>query len=236
MEQISNRKETILIYGAEGASTVVEWMLKDRGYLVNRINAIQELQKQFLDRDTVLLLYDFNTEAGKERNTMNVLASLRQSCIKPIIAIAKEDQEMVRILALNAGADDVLSRECSALEMVAHIQAHIRGYHRIAAYRNEDGRIRVSDIEMDDCAKIVRVKGEQVDLTPTEYKILKLFLEEPGRVMSNKEIYQKIWNVAPLGADNSIAVHVRHIREKIEENPKEPKYLKVVWGQGYRVG
>lgn len=234
MTQLSSN--TILIYGAEGASAVLEWMLKDSGYTVRRINNLRELQEQFPKRETALLLYDFNTEACNDKNTMTMLANLRQSSINPIMAIVKDNQEMVRILALNAGADAVLNSDCSTLECLAHIQALIRCSHRMALATVSEDLIKVSDIEMDDSAKVVRVKGNEVDLTPTEYKILKLFMQEPGRVMSNKEIYEKIWNVAPLGADNSIAVHVRHIREKIEENPKEPKYLKVVWGQGYRVG
>ena len=92
------------------------------------------------------------------------------------------------------------------------------------------------DLEMDDRSKTVSVKGRQVDLTPTEYKILRLLVTGRGRVMSNREIYSNIWNMEPIGADNTIAVHIRHIREKIEENPKEPRYLQVVWGQGYKVG
>ena len=89
---------------------------------------------------------------------------------------------------------------------------------------------------MDDGAKKVRVEGNDVRLTPTEYKILCLLLEQPGRVLSNRQIYEKIWKMAPIGADNVVAVHIRHIREKIEENPENPRYLKVVWGQGYKVG
>ena len=94
----------------------------------------------------------------------------------------------------------------------------------------------MKDLEVDDNAKVVRVRGNEVELTPTEYKILHLLMEKPGRVLSNKQIYERIWKMAPIGADNTVAVHIRHIREKIEENPQEPRYLQVVWGQGYRVG
>ena len=219
-------KGNILIYGAEGASEVLEYMLIGCGFGVVRVDDREELAERFEDRDTALLLFDFQTKAGNETSALTVLSELRQSCVKPIIAI----------LALNAGADDLLDSECSDMESMARIQAQIRCYQRLHGQPDKDNSIRMKDLEVDDNAKVVRVRGNEVELTPTEYKILHLLMEKPGRVLSNKQIYEKIWKMAPIGADNTVAVHIRHIREKIEENPQEPRYLQVVWGQGYRVG
>lgn len=230
------REDNILIYGAEGASEILECMLKGSGYGVERLNEREELMEHFLSEKSVLLLFDFQTEAGGGTESLALLTELRKSCNKPIIAILDKDKEMLRILALNAGADDLLDSDCSAMESMARIQAQIRCYRRLMAGTEMSGCIRMDDLEMDDTAKLVSVRGHRVDLTPTEYKILHLLMENPGRVLSNKQIYEKIWKMVPIGADNTIAVHIRHIREKIEENPQEPRYLRVVWGQGYKVG
>lgn len=225
----------ILIYGVEGASETLEYMLKGCGFGVERLNTKEELTESFLQEETALLLFDFQTQAGNDAAALGLLADLRKDCGKPIIAIVDRDREMLRILALNAGADDLLDSECSAMESLARIQAQIRCYFRLT----EDKRsclMKLDDLEVDDNAKLVLVKGNRVNLTPTEYKILHLLMEKPGRVLSHKEIYESIWKMAPIGADNTVAVHIRHIREKIEDNPQEPRYLHVVWGQGYKVG
>lgn len=230
------QEEKILVYGAEGASEMLECMLKGYGYGVERLNDAGELTDRFLQKETMLLLFDFQTEAGNQKEALTLLSDLRRNCKKPIIAIVDREREMLRILALNAGADDLLDQECSAMEGLARIQAQIRCFQRLSAVRTPSRLIRLNDLEVDDGAKTVRVKGNRVELTPTEYKILRLLMETPGRVLSNRQIYEKIWNMAPFGADNTVAVHIRHIREKIEDNPQEPRYLTVVWGQGYKVG
>lgn len=225
----------ILIYGKEGASEALECMMKGCGFGVERLNGREELVRRFSREDAVLLLFDFQTEAGDDAAALGLLSDLRRDCRKPIIAIVDRERTMLRILALNAGADDLLDSECSSLESLARIQAQIRCYRRLT-----DGEpcrlMKMDDLEVDDKAKLVRVKGKKVKLTPTEYKILHLLMEQPGRVLSNKQIYESIWKMAPIGAENTVAVHIRHIREKIEENPQEPRYLHVVWGQGYKVG
>lgn len=224
-----------MIYGREGASETLECMLKGCGFGVQRLNTMEELTENFPKEETALLLLDFQTEAANDAAALSLLADLRKSCGKPIIAIVDRAREMLRILALNAGADDLLDSECSAMESLARIQAQIRCYRRLMEGRTTC-RMKLDDLEVDDNAKLVLVKGNRVNLTPTEYKILRLLMERPGRVLSNREIYESIWKMAPIGADNTVAVHIRHIREKIEENPQEPHYLHVVWGQGYKVG
>lgn len=226
---------SILIYGAEGASETLECMLKGCGFGVERIHAKGELTERFSGEETVLLLFDLQTQAGNDAAALGLLSDLRQECRKPIMAIVDRGREMLRILALNAGADDLLDSECSAMESLARVQAQIRCYRRLTGEEHTN-LIKMDDLELDDSAKQVLVRGNQVKLTPTEYKILHLLMEKPGRVLSNRQIYESIWKMAPIGADNTVAVHIRHIREKIEENPQEPRYLHVVWGQGYKVG
>ncbi len=229
-------KGNILIYGAEGASEALECMCRGCGYSILRIGGEAELEEVFAMEETLLLLFDFNTEAVRETESLALLARLRLNSDKPVIALAEKSQEMLRILALNAGADDVLDSGISDMECLARIQAQIRCYRRLTKKEETPGPIKVDALEVDDKAKLVLVKGNRVDLTPTEYKILRLLMETPGRVLSNRQIYERIWQMKPIGADNTVAVHIRHIREKIEENPQEPRYLKVVWGQGYKVG
>lgn len=229
-------EEIILIYGAEGASEMLECMLQGCGYGVERINDAKQLGERFSREEARLLLFDFQTEAGDQKEALTLLADLRQNCRKPIIAIADRDREMLRILALNAGADDLLDKNCSAMESLARIQAQIRCFYRLSATERPSARIRLDDLEVDDGAKLVTVCGRRVELTPTEYKILRLLMERPGKVLSGRQIYEIIWKMTPIGANNTVAVHVRHIREKIEENPQEPRYLQAVWGQGYKVG
>lgn len=231
-----NQKGDIVIYGADGTADVLENLCRGCGYGVARIEREQDLRDALNREETKLLLFGFGAEETGEPASLSLLAELRQLCLKPIIAMVDREKEMLRILALNAGADDVLDGADSPMECLARIQAKVRRYGRFLEDGKKSPSIKMKELEVDDSAKLVLVKGNRVNLTPTEYKILRLLMEQPGRVLSNKEIYEAIWKMAPIGADNTIAVHVRHIREKIEENPQEPRYLQVVWGQGYKVG
>jgi DNA-binding response OmpR family regulator len=140
-------------------------------------------------------------------------------------------------MALNAGADDYVTADCNPLELLARVKSQLRRYSQLANLRtNIDCIYRVDGLEVNDVYRRVTVDGREVKLTPIEYQILKLLVQERGRVLSISQIYESIWHMQAIGADNTIAVHIRHIREKIEYNPKEPRYLKVVWGTGYKVG
>lgn len=236
----------ILVYGAEGATKTLEYMLSGYGFCLLRSEDRQELTDRFRGEETVLLLFDLQMGAGSETEALTLLAELRQSSEKPIVVIADRAMEMLRILALNAGADELLDSECTEMEALARIQAQIRCYRRLSKLSErklpeeklpkEKLPKELKELEVDDSAKVVRVRGNEVILTPTEYKILRLLMEKPGRVLSNRQIYESIWKMEPIGADNTVAVHIRHIREKIEDNPQQPRYLRVVWGQGYKVG
>ncbi len=155
----------------------------------------------------------------------------------PLIVVSDKKDESTKILALNAGADDYCSTECSPLELLARVKSQLRRYLALVKMCDNIEHIyKVDELEIDDNTRKVTVGNREVRLTPIEYKILRLLVIEKGRVLSIEQIYRAIWEMQPVGADNTIAVHIRHIREKIEENPKEPRYLKVVWGTGYKVG
>ena len=139
--------------------------------------------------------------------------------------------------SLNAGADDYVVYPCNPLELIARIKSQLRRYLQLSNIsENLENIYRVDGLVIDDVSRKVFVDDKEVRLTPIEYKILKLLVLKKGKVLSVEEIYESIWHLRAVGADNTIAVHIRHIREKIEANPKEPKYVKVVWGTGYKVG
>jgi len=232
----------ILIYGVRGAGEALECILAGNGYEVCRAETREELQNSLAEEEILLLFFFMGEQGaqgcrpGQERQELGLLTRLRPAYRIPIFVTVCGGSDMTRIMALNAGADDVIGEECSVLECMARIQAQLRCYRRLLADKKQERRIKMGGLEVDDAAKQVRVEGNRVNLTPTEYKILFLLMEKPGRVLSNRQIYESIWKMEPIGADNTVAVHIRHIREKIEENPREPRYLRVVWGQGYKVG
>ena len=167
----------------------------------------------------------------------SVCKSIRAESQTPIIMLTAKGETDDKVNGLRSGADDYVVFPCSPLELLARVKAHIRRYDQLLGADARVGRIyRIQDLVVNDMTKSVTVADREVKLTPIEYKILKLLMQEKGRVLSTPEIYESIWNMRAIGADNTIAVHVRHIREKIEENPKRPAYLKVVWGTGYKVG
>ena len=163
---------------------------------------------------------------------LETLQRIRQMSSLPIIVVSSRSDETSKILALNAGADDYVE-----YAYLARIKSQLRRYTQLVNMcANIDKIYQVDGLVIDDNTRQVFVDHKEVRLTPIEYKILKLLVQERGRVLSIAQIYEAIWHMQAIGADNTIAVHIRHIREKIEQNPKEPRYLKVVWGTGYKVG
>ena len=153
----------------------------------------------------------------------------------PVIMLSAKSEDTDKILGLNMGADDYLTKPFNPLELIARVRSQIRRYTRLGSAMEKTGVFRTGGLMMDDERKEAAVDGEPVRLTPVEYKILKLLVENAGRVFSISQIYEAVWNEQAFNPENTVAVHVRRIREKIEINPKEPKYLKVVWGIGYKV-
>ncbi|MDE7251848.1 MAG: response regulator transcription factor [Acetatifactor sp.] len=184
-----------------------------------------------------LMLVDVELDDRGWYNGVEVLAQIRQKSSIPIIVVSAQGAEAAKIMALNAGADDYVVDGYNPLELLARVKCQLRRYDQLVKVRNNIDQIyKVDDLEVNDIYRRVTVEGREVKLTPIEYNILKLLIQERGKVLSISQIYESIWHMQAIGADNTIAVHIRHIREKIEQNPKEPRYLKVVWGTGYKVG
>ena len=165
-----------------------------------------------------------------------VCRQIRDFSDVPVIMLTAKGEDMDKVAGLTVGADDYVTKPFNPLEVIARVKAQLRRYAYLGGIKLQPPKsLRVGDIELDDDAKQVTLCGEPVSFTPTEYEILKLLMQNPGKVFSSKEIYSKIWNDVPIGAEGTIAVHIRHIREKIEIDPGKPRYLKVVWGKGYKL-
>ena len=162
---------------------------------------------------------------------------IRENMSLPIIILSAKSEDADKILGLNIGADDYITKPFNPLELVARVNSQLRRYTQLGSTARSDNQseFRTGGLVIRDDLKEVTVDGEKVKLTPIEYNILLLLVKNQGKVFSINQIYENIWNEEAIGADNTVAVHIRHIREKIEINPKEPRYLKVVWGVGYKV-
>lgn len=161
---------------------------------------------------------------------------IREHSSIPIIILSAKSEDTDKILGLNIGADDYITKPFNPLELVARVKSNLRRYTSLGSLTAEDKAVyQVGGLVINDDTKQVTVDDEPVKLTPIEYNILLLLVKNQGRVFSIDQIYESIWNEDAIGADNTVAVHIRHIREKIEINPKEPRYLKVVWGVGYKI-
>ena len=162
---------------------------------------------------------------------------IREKHSIPIIILSAKSEDVDKILGLNVGADDYVTKPFNPLELVARVKSQLRRYTRLGgtAKKESEHVYEVGGLQINDDLKEVTVDGEKVKLTPIEYNILLLLMKNQGRVFSIDQIYESIWNEEAIGADNTVAVHIRHIREKIEINPKDPRYLKVVWGVGYKI-
>ena len=167
---------------------------------------------------------------------ITAMAKIREFSNVPIILLTAKSETEDKVLGLNVGADDYITKPFVPVEVLARVRSQLRRYARLGS-RPQDatGQITIGGITLDDRTKSVLVEGETVSLTPTEYAILHLLMANPGKVFSTKTLYEAVWQEAALGSEGAVAVHIRHLREKIEINPSEPRYLKVVWGQGYKM-
>ncbi len=163
-------------------------------------------------------------------------AQIRAFSNVPIILLTAKSETEDKVLGLNVGADDYITKPFVPVEVLARVRSQLRRYAKLGSKSAADaGVITIGGISLDDRTKTVTVEGEMVSLTPTEYSILHLLMANPGKVYSTKNLYESVWQEAALGSEGAVAVHIRHLREKIEINPSEPRYLKVVWGQGYKI-
>ena len=163
-------------------------------------------------------------------------AKIREFSNAPIILLTAKSETEDKVLGLNVGADDYITKPFVPVEVLARVRSQLRRYAQFGSRpMNGENQLTIGGITLDDRTKSVVVEGETVSLTPTEYAILHLLMCNPGKVFSTKHLYESVWQEAALGSEGAVAVHIRHLREKIEINPSEPRYLKVVWGQGYKM-
>ena len=170
-----------------------------------------------------------------EMDGISALAKIREISNVPVILLTAKSEDSDKILGLNVGADDYITKPFNPLEVGARVRSQLRRYLKLGSGMQEPEVFSIGGIELDDRAKTVTLDGEAVSLTPKEYDIIKLLMANPDRVFSPKEIYQAVWKEKPFGSDNTVAVHIRHLREKIEIDPAEPRYIKLVFGQGYKM-
>ena len=210
----------------------IEIYLLQEGYNVLKAYDGEMAIKMLKEHDVKLLIMDIMMP---KLDGIHATLKIREYSGIPIIILSAKSEDTDKILGLNIGADDYVTKPFNPLELVARVKSNLRRYTSLGSLNVDNNAIfQVGGLVMNDETKEVTVDGEPVKLTPIEYNILLLLVKNAGRVFSIDQIYENIWNEEAIGADNTVAVHIRHIREKIEINPKEPRYLKVVWGVGYK--
>ena len=166
---------------------------------------------------------------------IETMVRLREKSNIPVILLTAKGEDTDKVLGLNVGADDYITKPFKPLEVQARVKSQLRRYMLLGGGKAKPQQLVLGGIELDDKEKMVMLDGEEIFLTPTEYDILKLLMENANQVFSPKEIYSRVWKESPMGSENTVPVHIRHLREKIEIDPANPRYLKVVWGQGYKI-
>ena len=206
--------------------------LEAEGYgVVCAYNGAQALE--LMDREDVsLVLLDVMMPV---MDGITAMIKLREKSNVPVIMLTAKSEDTDKILGLNIGADDYVTKPFNPVEVIARVRSQLRRYTRLGGSTAEPNKFVNGGLLLDDQSKEVCVDGEPVSLTPTEYDILKFFMRNPGKVYSPRELYVSVWGAEPYGAESTVAVHIRHIREKTEINPAEPRYIKSVWGQGYKM-
>ena len=192
---------------------------------IEAINLLEKNDVQLIIMDVMMPRMDGFRAVMKIREDSNI----------PIIMLSAKSEDYDKITGLNIGADDYITKPFNPLEMIARVKSQLRRYTNLGSMEIKKGIFKSGGLEVDDEQKAIIVDGEQVDVTPIEYGIIKLLTASAGKVFSIEQIYEAVWNEAAYNPENTVAVHIRRIREKIEINPKDPKYLKVVWGIGYKI-
>lgn len=212
----------------------IDIYLTQEGYEVQKAYDGDEAIKVLKSNEVDLLIMDVMMP---RLDGIRATLKIRENMSLPIIILSAKSEDADKILGLNIGADDYITKPFNPLELVARVKSQLRRYTQLGSTARSDNQseFRTGGLVIRDDLKEVTVDGEKVKLTPIEYNILLLLVKNQGKVFSINQIYENIWNEEAIGADNTVAVHIRHIREKIEINPKESRYLKVVWGVGYKV-
>jgi DNA-binding response OmpR family regulator len=206
--------------------------LKNEGYhVIKAYDGIEALEKINSAMIHLILLDIMMPKLDGIKATLKI----REDKNIPIILVSAKSEDTDKILGLTVGADDYITKPFNPLELIARVKSQLRRYTQLGSKVANISKIVIEGLEVDMDSKAITVDGEIIKVTPIEYGILELLCKNPGRVFSAEEIYRRVWNEEVFVNDNTIAVHIRRIREKIEINPKEPKYLKVVWGIGYKI-
>lgn len=213
-------------------AAALEIYLSAEGYTIYKAYTGMEALQILDEADIHLILMDIMMPG---MDGISATAKLRERYNVPVIFLTAKSEMDDKILGLTVGGDDYITKPFSPLEVIARVKSQLRRYAMLGGIEKKPDVLICGGIEMDDTSKTVTVDGETIALTPLEYNILRLFLMNPGKVFSIAEIYRQVWKDTPLGNEGSVPVHIRHLREKVEINPSEPRYIKVVWGQGYKL-
>lgn len=208
--------------------------LESEGYGVITAYDGKEALEKLSAEDVHLVLMDIMMPM---MDGISAMVEIRRRSNVPVILLTAKSEDTDKVLGLNVGADDYITKPFNVVEMLARVRSQLRRYMQLGGSTGaaaDSSVLELGNISVDDKCKKVEVDGEEVYLTPTEYDILRLLMKNPDQVFSPREIYQRVWEDEPYGAESTVAVHIRHLREKIEINPAEPRYIKAVWGQGYK--
>ena len=206
--------------------------LTSEGYQVFEANNGKEAIDIIKQQEVHLVLMDIMMP---EMDGITAMVKIREMSNVPVILLTAKSEDTDKILGLTVGADDYITKPFNPVELQARVKSQIRRYMLLGSGAVVGNKLVVGGIELDDKAKEVTLDGELINLTKTEYDILKLLMEHVGEVFSPNQIYEKVWKDDPFGTENTVAVHIRHLREKIEYDPANPRYLKVIWGRGYKM-
>ena len=206
--------------------------LSDPDYTLYEAYNGQEALKVLSTNEIHLVLMDIMMPV---MDGITAMAKIREFSNVPIIVLTAKSEDTDKILGLNVGADDYITKPFNPLEVTARVRSQLRRFLKLGGGTEVTGTLSIRGLEINDRSKEVFLDGEAVNLTPKEYEILKLLMTNPDRVFSPKEIYSTVWKEKPFGSDNTVAVHIRHLREKIEIDAADPRYIKVVFGQGYKI-
>ena len=224
---------TVLIVDDEkDIRTALKIYLKPEGYTLLEAEtgrqALEILQKESVD----LVLLDIMMPV---MDGMETISRLREFSNVSVILLTAKSEDTDKVMGLNVGADDYVTKPFNPAEVIARVRSQLRRYTKLGGQVAQVNEWQIGGIVLNDDAKSVTVDGDPVSLTPMEYGILKLLIQNPGKVYSSEQIYKAVWKDEPIGTEGTIAVHIRHLREKIEINARDPRYIRVVWGQGYKM-
>jgi len=206
--------------------------LSSEGYQLFEAYTGREALEILKTNDIHLVLMDIMMP---ELDGISATARIREAYNVPIILLTAKSEDTDKVLGLNVGADDYITKPFNPVEVLARVRSQLRRYTTLGGMEQRPNKLVIGSIALDDETKSVTVDGEPVSLTPIEYNILLLLMRHPGRVYSSAQIYEQVWNETAFGSEGAVAVHIRHLREKLEITPSDPRYLKVVWGLGYKI-